>query len=280
VLHDSYISFVFGNFFSLGGKFLFVCLAILIVMALARPLRRLWWVAAVPVFAALALLQAFVSPYLIPATHHLDDPALLAQARTLEAKDGLSGVRIDVQAVHGATTQPNAEAAGFGSTRRVVLWDTLFDSRFTTRERAAVIAHELGHHERNHIPRSVLWYALLGIPVVLAVALATRRRGGMYEPRAVPVALFVYALVQFAAIPLHTAVVRNYEREADWISLQTTRDPQTSRALFRELAVAAHADPSPPTWAYLLFSDHPTISERLAMVDAWQARQGGARFPQ
>lgn len=275
VLHDGYVSFVLGNFFALGGKFLFVCVAILIVMALARPLRRLWWVAAVPVFGALALLQAFVSPFLLANTHRLNGPVLAAQAATLQVQDGLSGVIVDVQAVRGESKQPNAEAVGLGPTRRVVLWDTLLDGRFSTREVRAVLAHELAHHKRDHIFKGVLWYALLAIPVALAVALATRSRGGMFEPSAVPVALLVYALVQFAASPLRTAVVRNYEREADWISLQTARDPQASRALFRELALAAHADPSPPAWAQAMFEDHPTIAQRLAQVDAWQARQGG-----
>jgi hypothetical protein len=32
------------------------------------------------------------------------------------------------------------------------------------------------------------------------------------------------------------------------------------------------SDPSPPTWAYVLFTDHPTLMQRIAMAKAWQAR--------
>ena len=63
-------------------------------MGLAGVLRRWWWVAAAPVFAGLALLFTFVSPYLIPNTSPLRDPQLLADARALERSEGLGGTRL------------------------------------------------------------------------------------------------------------------------------------------------------------------------------------------
>jgi STE24 endopeptidase len=55
--------------------------------------------------------------------------------------------------------------------------------------------------------------------------------------------------------------------------LRATHDPGAARALFVRLARTSHADPDPPGWAYLLYADHPTIVQRVAMVEAWQARQ-------
>ena len=34
----------------------------------------------------------------------------------------------------------------------------------------------------------------------------------------------------------------------------------------------AKADPSPPTWSYLLFDTHPSMAKRVAMAEAWRAR--------
>ena len=48
-----YLEQVFGNWFALGGEFLFICFALLVVMALARRLGRWWWVPAAPVFVGL-----------------------------------------------------------------------------------------------------------------------------------------------------------------------------------------------------------------------------------
>jgi hypothetical protein len=50
----------------------------------------------------------------------------------------------------------------------------------------------------------------------------------MFEPRAVPVALLVYVTLQFIATPLHNAITRRYEREADWVALRSAGAPGRS----------------------------------------------------
>jgi hypothetical protein len=132
VSHQGYLASLIGSFLALGSRFVFIALALAIAMGLAGVLRRWWWVVATPLFAALALLSSFLSPYLIPNTHPLRDPAIAADARALAATEGVPGTRVLVQKVSRSITAPNAEAAGIGPTRRVVLWDTLLDGRFGT----------------------------------------------------------------------------------------------------------------------------------------------------
>ncbi len=48
------------------------------------------------------------------------------------------------------STKANAYFAGFGTTKRIVLYDTLI-SDLTTDEIVAVLAHEVGHYKRKHI---------------------------------------------------------------------------------------------------------------------------------
>jgi hypothetical protein len=31
--------------------------------------------------------------------------------------------------------------------------------------------------------------------------------------------------------------------------------------------------PDPPTWSYLLLDNHPTIMQRIALANAWAARE-------
>jgi STE24 endopeptidase len=62
------------------------------------------------------------------------------------------------------------------------------------------------------------------------------------------------------------------EAEADWVALQTTRDPESTARLWRGFAQEAMADPSPPTWSYLLFDTHPSMAKRVAMAEAWRER--------
>jgi STE24 endopeptidase len=274
VSHQGYLASIIESFFALGGRFLFVALALAIAMGLAGAVR-MWWLAATPLFAALALLSTFVSIYLIPGTHPLRDPALAADARALAATEGVPGTKVLVQKVSRSVTAPNAEAVGFGPTRRVVLWDTLLDGRFDRREIGVVTAHELGHIAHGHLLRRVGWLALFLLPATALVALLTRGRGGLARPEAVPLALFVFVALQLLTLPLWTLVSRHDETEADWSALQATHEPATARTLFERLATTSLRDPNPPAWSYVLYADHPTIAQRIALTEAWHLRDRG-----
>jgi Zn-dependent protease with chaperone function len=264
-----YVDWVFLNWWALGGEFLFLCLALLIVMGLAGPLGDWWWIPGAAVFVGIAALVTFVSPYLIPGQTKAD-PALVEEADRLAGEQGLDPIPIRIQEVD-SWEAPNAAATGLGPTRRIILWNTLVD-RFDQDEAAVVLAHELGHHSRNHLWKNLGWYALFALPGAFLIARLTKRRGGMREPAAVPLALLVLVVLQVLALPFQNAITRNMEAEADWVALQTTRDPDSADRLWQGFADEALADPSPPTWSYLLFDTHPSMAKRVAMVEAWRER--------
>ena len=265
-----YVEWLFGDWLSLAGRFLFISLALFIVMALAGVMRRRWWLAAGPALVAVGVVFAFVQPYLIPDLERPKDRRLIADARSLASAQGVSGNPVRVQEVHEETSQPNAEAAGFGPSQRVILWDTLVDG-FPRPEVRAVLAHEFAHLSRNHIWKDLGWMALVLLPVGLIVELVTRRRGGLYEPAAVPLGVFTVVLILFLLTPVQSAFSRRLEREADWVSLQTTRDPAAAQHLFARFTREALSQPRPPGWAKL-FEDHPSVMERIELAEAWGAR--------
>jgi STE24 endopeptidase len=272
---DGYLAWAFTGWAQLGAAFVFACVALLIVMALAGPLGDNWWIPGSAVFIGLFALFSFITPYLATAgqdTTPLRDPGLVAAAERFGEAQDLDPVRIDVTTVSDFTTQANAFASGFGPTRRIVLWDTLLDGRFTDGEVEVVIAHELAHVSSEHILKGIGWYALFAIPGAYLVALATRRRGGMRAAEAVPLALLVVVLIQTVAQPAQAWVIRRMESEADWKALESSRDPASMERLFRSFAETSLSDPSPPTWAYVLLEDHPTLEQRVAMARAWRAR--------
>jgi STE24 endopeptidase len=274
VSHQGYVTALLSSFFSLGSTFLAVSLALVVTMAIAGVLRRWWWTLAAPIFAGAALLLTFLSVYLVPDTHPLRAEPTAADVRALARKEGIPGTKADVQDVDRETTAPNAESVGFGPTRRLILWNTLLDGRFDRREVDVVAGHELGHLAHHHTLKRVGWLLLFLLPAAALVALFTRRRGGLARPEAVPVALFVFVLLQLLSSPLTNIVSRREEAEADWSALKATRDPTAARSLFVKLATTSLANPDPPAWSYVLDADHPTIVQRIAMVDVWQARAG------
>ena len=268
--HVGYVTEIFGNWLALGGQFVFLCLTLAIVMGLARKLPGLWWAAAAPVFIGVALLFAFVNPYLL-TTHRLSDPQLRAASARLERIEHVRHIPIVVENVHDITSLPNAEATGLGASRRVVLWDTLVHD-FTPREVTVVIAHELGHLAHDHIWKDIGWYALFAFPGTFLIARATRRRGGMGRAEAVPLSLFVLVALSLLAVPLQNAISRHMEAEADWAALEATHDPAGAVALFRRFVPTTLGEPNPSSFEYVMLENHPTIMQRIAMAQAWRSR--------
>jgi STE24 endopeptidase len=276
IVKAGYLDWLFENWLTLGTEFLFICLWLLITMALAALLRDRWWIGAAPVFTALAILFAFLTPYLVPDQHD-PDPALAADARQIARAEGQEDVELKVEAIGDQTKAANAFSAGIGPSRRVVVWDTLLREPFDRNEVRFVIAHEYGHQKSNHIWKGLAWYGLLSLPVLAIVARVARRWGGLYAPRAVPVALFTLAVVSVVTQPFANLVSRRMEAEADWVALETTRDPAAGRELFEEFTKVSLAEPDPPRWAQVYFETHPSIVDRIAEANAWKRRHGGGR---
>jgi Zn-dependent protease with chaperone function len=274
IVDAGYLEWLLENWLALGAEFLFICLWLLITMTLAALLRDRWWIGAAPVFTGLALFFAFLSPYLVPDQRD-PNPALAADASRIARATGQEDVELKVQEIADLTEAPNAFAAGIGPSRRVVLWDTLLEEPFDRDEVRVVIAHEYGHHESNHIWKGLAWYGLLSLPVLGVVARVARRWGGIYMPRAVPVALFALVLISVVTQPFGNLITRRMEVEADWVALETTRDPAAARELFQGFTEVALIEPQPPEWAHLFFDTHPTIVERIAEANAWERRNGG-----
>lgn len=266
-----YVEWAFGDWLALGAAFLSICVALLIVMILARRLGDWWWIPGAAVFVAIGALFTFGSSYLVTGTTPLENPGLRAAVRNYERDQGISGVPVTVEDVSATTSQANAYAIGIGPSRKVVLWSTMVDGTFSDGEVRVVLAHELAHHSSDHLRKGVAWFALFALPGAWLLMRSTRRRGGMGAPQAVPLALLVIAALQLALAPAQNWISRRMEAEADWKALQTTGDPAAARRLFVGFGKTSLGDPDPPAWAHLLLDTHPTLAQRVAMAQAWKA---------
>jgi STE24 endopeptidase len=270
-LETNYADWFFGEWGALFGDALFLSATLLLVMALARLVRSAWWAPASVAVLGLALGIAFAAPYLYPG---LEEPPATIRADAAKLADkGLPRVPVKVEEVTEWTSDPNAFAFGLGDTRRVVLWDTL--TSYERDEVRVVLAHELAHHDHDHIAKQIGWLAIFIVPAALIVALVTRRRGGLARPEAVPLALLVIVVLNVLAMPLQNSGSRRYEAEADWAALRATDDPRAMESLFRRFTEEGLSDPSPPGWFHTIFDTHPSGAERVAMARAYAAQREG-----
>jgi STE24 endopeptidase len=275
---QAYAAWLLDPWLELLGIVAAAIVALLIATLLARRLGARWWLAGGPALAALGAAVVLLQPLVMaPRLEPLRDERLAADIRLVGTRLGDRPSNVAVEHVSDRTTRINAEVNGYGPTRKVVLWDTLLDGSVPRDEIRFVAAHELAHVARRHVWKGVAWLALLATPIAFVVATVTRRRGGLAEPAAVPLAVLALVAVQIALLPFANAVSRRYEAEADWAALQATRDPAAARGLFERFAETNLASPSPPTWSYVLLATHPSLDRRIAMAEAWAARSSGRR---
>jgi STE24 endopeptidase len=177
---------------------------------------------------------------------------------------------VDVGQVYGVnasrqTTGANAYVSGIGTSKRVVLYDTLIDS-FSPDQIDSVVAHELGHVKHRDVPRGLLWIAIVALPGMFLVQALTDAIAGSRAgrgPAVLPAAGLAVAVVSFALQIPGNALSRRVEGSADAYALRLTRDPAAFIAVERKLAVQNVADPDPPRWLELLFGTHPRTVTRI-----------------
>jgi STE24 endopeptidase len=253
----------------LAGRALLLGFACAACLWLAGWFGRRWWLAAAPVFVAVGVGVIVVQPLLSPRLEPAQRRDVVRQVEELAAREGLPRPEVKVRRTSGRTRQLNAEALGIGPTTRVVLWQSTL--ALPAAERAFLVAHELAHVKRSHLWKGLAWFVLLVVPGLALLA----RLAPLRAPDDLPRVLLVGFLLLVASTPIVNAISRRYEAEADWIALETTRDPDGAKRFLADLAEAGVRDPSPPCWWVVLFGTHPTLAERAGMADAsGRSREG------
>ena len=254
---------------------------LLALVGLARLARRTWWAWGAGATAALVVAGSFAYPLVVEPVFNDHVPLAAGPLRTellaLAERDGVEVDEVLVADASRRTTALNAYVSGFGSTRRIVLYDTLVDRRRPRRWRL-VVAHELGHAEERDVLTGTLLGALGGgaAGVCAAALLLTwqplLRRAGADGGRATRGCCRCAGARRrrhAARLPGGQPGSRRIEARADLHALDLTRDPATFVAVQQRLAVRNLSDLDPDPLAYSLFATHPSTVERPEIARAW-----------
>ncbi len=173
------------------------------------------------------------------------------------------------------TKAASAFLAGIGSTRRIVLSDTLI-SEFTPDEIETVLAHELGHQVHNDIPLLIAFSTVLTIGGLYLASLgmqwAARYFGlaGAADIAGLPALGLLLGAFELITQPLNNAVVRSRERMADQYALQATGKNTAFASAFARLANQNLSEVDPEAWVIFMFYDHPPLKQRMEMARNWK----------
>jgi len=198
----------------------------------------------------------------------LEDERLADALRQLARRAGVPVRDVLVADASRRTTKVNAYVSGLGSTRRVVLYDTLLREA-DEREIELILAHELGHRRERHVLKGTLLGMVGAVGAVVAVWVVLGSKAA--SPDELPAALLVLAVLELLGLAPGSWLSRRWERVADRFSLDLTHDVEAFERTHLELARTNLADLEPPRVAYVLLFSHPTPPERLALGRAWAA---------
>src|ERR1700730_10365097 len=248
-----------------------------------RQFPQHWWVLAWAAFLAFVVLMAHLAPVvLLPIFYKfepLQDEELKSRLVRLGERSGTRVRGVYKWNLSEKSKKANAALTGLGSTRRIILADTLLD-HYSPDEIEAVLAHELGHHVHRHILKSIVVQAgitLLGFWAANWVLHYAVERTHMFETVSdfanLPLLILVSTLLSFLLLPALNAYSRYNERQADRYAFQSIRSVGPFISSMNKLADQNLAERSPSRWVEWFFQSHPAISRRVTAAEGWARLQ-------
>jgi len=235
------------------------------------------WVYAWLVVTGVTLVLQYIAPRFLMPLFNDFEPLEEGDLRSaiLSYADRVDFALDDVYVMDGSrrSSKSNAFFTGFGSNRRVVLFDTLVEQQ-SVDELTAVVAHEVGHYKENHIPQRMAISVLQTGALFLLLSLFLQMEGlfeAFYvEQMSVYAGLVFFGLLYtpvdlLLSLPLQ-AWSRRHEYEADQFAADTTGRPATLGQALKSLAADNLANLTPHPLYVALHHSHPPMRKRLAAL--------------
>ena len=240
------------------------------------PLR--WWVYAGVISIFLMLVGTYLYPLLIDPLFYrfepMQDEKMNTRILDMAEQAGIQVQEVLVADASRKTVKANAYFTGLGSSKRIVVYDTLLTG-FSQEEALAVIAHEIAHWKYSHITKGI-WLSAVQIFISLfLLSLVFQELGIMgmaaarlrADFRVITVALLFFTLLSFVALPLQNVVSRSFERQADRAAIELTGSKELHVTLHRNLARANLGDVEPHPLVKAILYTHPSTLERIILAD-------------
>ena len=232
-----------------------------------------WWLWAWGTLMAFQLLMAVLAPVLILPLFNKFTPLLegTLRERLMRLAERTRFRARSIQLMDGSkrSRHSNAFFTGFGKFRKIVLFDTLVE-QLSEPELEAVLAHEIGHYRRKHIPKMLAMSALGSLGAFYALALLARQewfyRAFGFAPGSIVPALLLFGLLAGAATFWFSPVAhwwsRRYEYEADAFAAAAMNEPGPMVEALRKLNRKNLSNLTPHPFYSGFYYSHPTLLER------------------
>jgi STE24 endopeptidase len=243
------------------------------LLALVTRVGPTWWIWGFALLFGFQLLMLVLYPKLILPLFNKLTPLSEGDVRSrllaLSDRTGFKAQTIEVMDGSKRSAHSNAFFTGFGRFRRIVLYDTLM-TQLAQDELEAVLAHEIGHYKRGHIPKRLVTMALLQLAafaVIAWLAQAPWFNSAFGLPAGATAATFLLfglfgGLATFWFSPIGNWVSRKHEYEADAFARDAMGGPAPLSGALRKLSQKNLSNLTPHPLYSAVYYSHPTLVER------------------
>ncbi len=250
---------------------------LLLFFYVLRSFGELWWLPFAVLLFLISVLLAKIAPVIILPLFYkitpLDKPELKERVMFLASQAGMKVENVYLFNMSKNTKKANAAFTGLGSTKRILLGDTLVNN-FSNDEIETVIAHELGHYKRKHIIKNIFIGAFFSfLTFFLAAKLydfSLRYFGYQfrYDIGALPVLLLWGMIIGTVQTPLSNWISRKFEYEADEYAVRGSGKKESFVSALSKLTEQNLADREPNPFVEWFFYSHPSISRRVRFINS------------
>jgi STE24 endopeptidase len=253
---------------------------LVLVLKIVEWTGALWWLWAWAALLAFQFLMLVLAPVLIMPLFNKFTPLPEGnlRERLLALAQRTSFVAKSIQVMDGSkrSRHSNAFFTGFGRFRKIVLFDTLIQ-QLNEPELEAVLAHEIGHFKKKHIPKMLVFSAFSSLAGFYAVSFLAQQPWfyqafGFQPSDGIAPALLLFALlagmVTFWFSPLAHWWSRRYEYEADAFAAGVMNEPNSLIGALRKLNEKNLSNLTPHPFYSGFYYSHPTLLERERALTA------------
>src|SRR5262249_43821435 len=210
-----------------------IVFAIEMVYRLIRAHGERWWIDASLAFIAFVIVVTNLAPILLLPLFFkfkpIENPDLQNRLARLARRTNTRLCGIFEWSLGDKTRKANAAVVGWGNTRRIIVSDTLLKD-FSGEEIDVIMAHELCHHVKNHIWKSMALQSVLTFASFYVAHLALLRFSipfgfeGITDIANFPLLALVMMTLSLLVLPGVNYFSRRLETEADLYALDLTGD--------------------------------------------------------
>lgn len=234
-----------------------------------------WWLYLGVLVIPFVIFINFINPFLITPIFNnyssIEDEDLNQEINLLLERAGVEDADVYVLDKSKDTNTINAYMTGIYKSKRIVLWDTIFE--LEDEEIVAITSHEIGHYVKGHIWINIIISCIGSIFILFLVNKSAlwilRNSGGSFgfasisNYASLPLIILLLNIFTFLSLPVENYISRTMEKQADLYEISITENRDAAISAMEKIFNQSLGIPRTSNIYKIWYNSHPDLEERV-----------------